>query len=90
MINQFDLSDEMLASYIDGTCSPIENSIVSQYLNDESIREVLDITNEMPSDVDLNEFDSIDITDKIDHFMKPFEEYSELKHDLDNKRNNIL
>lgn len=78
------ISDEMLAAYIDGTSTPLENMLIEQQLNDENIRETIELASEI-NEADIMEgIESIDISKTIDNFLKPFEDFKELKEDIDN------
>lgn len=77
------ISDEMLAAYIDGTSTPLENMLIEQQLNDENIRETIELASEI-NEADIMEgIESIDISKTIDDFLKPFEDFKELKEDID-------
>ena len=78
------ISDDMLAAYIDGTSTPLENMLIEQQLNDENIRETIELASEI-NEADIMEgIESIDISKTIDDFLKPFEDFKELKEDIDN------
>lgn len=78
-----DYSNEMLSSYLDGSCTPLEQMIIKGCENQEDIQEILDITNGY-KEVDTNlEFNDIDISDTIDNYLKPYEDYKELKTSLE-------
>lgn len=50
------ISDEMLAAYIEGTSTPLENMIIEQQLNDENICETIEIA---------SEYDEADVMDNL-------------------------
>lgn len=77
------ISDEMLAAYIDGTSTPLENIIIEQQLNDENIKEAIELTSEFNESDVTNCLESIDISKTIDEFLKPFEDFKGLKEDID-------
>lgn len=78
-------SNEMLAAYLDGISTPIEDSIIKDCENNEDIQEVIDITNGY-KDINASlEFNHIDIGETIDNFLKPFNDYKELKTSFENK-----
>lgn len=77
------ISDEMLAAYIDGTSTPLENMIIEQHLNDESLRETIELASEYDEMEMMNTIEPIDISKTIDDYLKPFEDYKDLKDDID-------
>lgn len=85
------ISDEMLAAYIDGTSTPLENMIIEQQLNDENIRETIELASEFNEADIMESIESIDISKTIDDFLKPFEDFKELKGDVDNgSKDNVI
>jgi len=84
------ISDEMLAAYIDGTSTPLENMIIEQQLNDENLRETIELASEC-NDLELiNHVESIDISKAIDDYLKPFEDFNELKENIDNGSEEVV
>ena len=81
-INNY-ISDEMLAAYIDGTCTPLENTLVEQQLCDENIQEVIDLVSDSANQDFMQNVEPIDFASTIDNYLKPIEEYQELKADVD-------
>lgn len=77
------ISDEMLAAYIEGTSTPLENMIIEQQLNDENIRETIEIASEYDEADVMDNIEAIDITKTIDDYLKPFEDFKELKDNID-------
>lgn len=78
------ISDEMLAAYIEGTSTPLENMIIEQQLDDENLRETIEIASEYEETDVMDNIEAIDITKTIDDYLKPFEEFKELKDNIDN------
>lgn len=78
------ISDEMLAAYIEGTSSPLENMIIEQQLDDEKLRETIEIASEYEETDVMDNIEAIDITKTIDDYLKPFEDFKELKDNIDN------
>ena len=78
------ISDEMLAAYIEGTSTPLENMIIEQQLNDENIRETIEIASEYDEADVMDNIEAIDISKTIDDYFKPFEDFKELKDNIDN------
>ena len=78
------ISDEMLAAYIDGTSTPLENMIIEQQLDDENLRETIEIASEYEETDVMDNIEAIDITKTIDDYLKPFEDFKELKDNIDN------
>lgn len=78
------ISDEMLAAYIEGTSTPLENMIIEQQLNDENIRETIEIASEYDEADVMDNIEAIDISKTIDDYLKPFEDFKELKDNIDN------
>lgn len=78
------ISDEMLAAYIDGTSTPLENMIIEQQLDDENLRETIEIASEFEETDVMDNIEAIDITKTIDDYLKPFEDFKELRDNLDN------
>lgn len=78
------ISDEMLAAYIEGTSTPLENMIIEQQLNDENIRETIEIASDYEQADVMDSIEAIDITKTIDDYLKPFEDFKELKDNIDN------
>ena len=78
------ISDEMLAAYIDGTSTPLENMIIEQQLDDEKLRETIEIASEYEETDVMDNIEAIDITKTIDDYLKPFEDFKELKDNIDN------
>lgn len=88
-INDY-ISDEMLAAYIDGTSTPLESTLVEQQLSDENIQEVIDLVSDS-ADLDfMQNVEPIDFTSMIDNYLKPIEEYQELKADIDGSPDDIV
>lgn len=84
------ISDEMLAAYIDGTSTPLESTLVEQQLSDENIQEVIDLVSDS-ADLDfMQNVEPIDFTSMIDNYLKPIEEYQELKADIDGGPDNLI
>ena len=77
------ISDEMLAAYIDGTSTPLENTLVEQQLSDENIQEVIDLVSDSADQDFMQNVEPIDFASMIDNYLKPIEEYQELKADVD-------
>lgn len=78
------ISDEMLAAYIEGTSTPLENMIIEQQLDDEKLREAIEIASEYEETDVMDNIEAIDITKTIDDYLKPFEDFKELKDNIDN------
>lgn len=78
------ISDEMLAAYIEGTSTPLENMIIEQQLDDEKLRETIEIASEYEETDVMDNIEAIDITKTIDDYLKPFEDFKELKDNIDN------
>lgn len=78
------ISDEMLAAYIEGTSTPLENMIIEQQLDDEYLRETIEIASEYEETDVMDNIEAIDITKTIDDYLKPFEDFKELKDNIDN------
>ena len=78
------ISDEMLAAYIEGTSTPLENMIIEQQLDDEKLREAIEIASEYEGTDVMDNIEAIDITKTIDDYLKPFEDFKELKDNIDN------
>lgn len=81
-INDY-ISDEMLAAYIDGKSTPLENMIIEQNLNNENIRETIELSSEYNDFDAINSVEPIDISPTIDTYLKPFEDYKDLIDDVD-------
>lgn len=81
-INDY-ISDEMLAAYIDGKSTPLENMIIEQNLNNENIRETIELSSEYNDFDAINSVEPIDISQTIDTYLKPFEDYKDLVDDVD-------
>lgn len=77
------ISDEMLAAYIEGTSTPLENMIIEQQLDDEKLRETIEIASEYEETDVMDNIEAIDITKTIDDYLKPFEDFKGLKEDID-------
>lgn len=84
------ISDEMLSAYIDGTSTPLENMIIEQQLNDENIHEAIELASEYNEIDTMNSVESIDISKTIDDYLKPFEEYKDLKEDIESGSEDIV
>ena len=78
------ISDEMLAAYIEGTSTPLENMIIEQQLDDENLRETIEIASEYEETDVMDNIEAIDITKTIDDYLKPFEDFKELKDNICN------
>lgn len=88
-INDY-ISDEMLAAYIDGTSTPLESTLVEQQLSDGNIQEVIDLVSDS-ADLDfIQNVEPLDFTSMIDNYLKPIEEYQELKADIDSSPDDIV
>ena len=84
------ISDEMLAAYIEGTSTPLENMINEQQLNDENIRETIEIASEYDEADVMDNIEAIDISKTIDDYLKPFDDFKELKKDIDNGSEDVV
>lgn len=84
------ISDEMLAAYIEGTSTPLENMIIEQQLNDENIRETIEIASEYDEADVIDNIEAIDISKTIDDYIKPFDDFKELKKDIDNGSEDVV
>lgn len=84
------ISDEMLAAYIEGTSTPLENMIIEQQLNDENIRETIEIASEYDEADVMDNIEAIDISKTIDDYLKPFDDFKELKKDIDNGSEDVV
>lgn len=84
------ISDEMLAAYIEGTSTPLENMIIEQQLNDENIRETIEIASEYDEADVMDNIEAIDISKTIDDYLKPFDDFKELKKDVDNGSEDVV
>lgn len=84
------ISDEMLAAYIEGTSTPLENMIIEQQLNDENIRETIEIASEYDETDVMDNIEAIDISKTIDDYLKPFDDFKELKKDIDNGSEDVV
>lgn len=84
------ISDEMLAAYIEGTSTPLENMIIEQQLNDENIRETIEIASEYDESDVMDNIEAIDISKTIDDYLKPFDDFKELKKDIDNGSEDVV
>ena len=84
------ISDEMLAAYIEGTSTPLENMILEQQLNDENIRETIEIASEYDEADVMDNIEAIDISKTIDDYLKPFDDFKELKKDRDNGSEDVV
>lgn len=76
------ISDELLASFIDGTCSPLEKSIVDNQMCNEELLEVLEISSDCINEKVISSIDPIDMHSVIDKYMTSVEQFSELKSAL--------
>ena len=88
-INDY-ISDEMLAAYIDGTSTPLESTLVEQQLSNENIQEVIDLVSDSADQDFMQNVEPIDFTSMIDNYLKPIEEYQELKADIDSSPDDIV
>jgi hypothetical protein len=84
------ISDEMLAAYIEGTSTPLENMIIEQQLNDENICETIEIASEYDEADVMDNIEAIDISKTIDDYLKPFDDFKELKKDIDNGSEDVV
>lgn len=84
------ISDEMLAAYIEGTSTPLENMIIEQQLNDENIRETIEIASEYDESDVMDNIEAIDISKTIDDYLMPFDDFKELKKDIDNGSEDVV
>lgn len=81
------VSDEMLAAYIDGNSSPIENLLIADFLPEESAIEVLDLSADCKNVELLSNVEPITFSDIVDVFVRPFKDYEELKDNIDTPDN---
>ncbi len=88
-INDY-ISDEMLAAYIDGKSTPLENMIIEQNLNNENIRETIELSSEYNDFDAINSVEPIDISQTIDTYLKPFEDYKDLVDDVDTGSEDVV
>ena len=84
------ISDEMLAAYIEGTSTPLENMIIEQQLDDEKLRETIEIASEYDAADVMDNIEAIDISKTIDDYLKPFDDFKELKKDIDNGSEDVV
>lgn len=77
------ISDEMLAAYIDGNSNPLEEKIVSESFSNESVTEVLELSTDCKDSELLTNFEALDFSSVVDDFTKPLRDYNELKNNID-------
>ena len=84
------ISDEMLAAYIDGTSTRLENMIIDQNLNNEDFQEAIELSADYNDFNAINSVESIDISKTIDDYLKPFEDYRDLIDDVDTGSKDVV
>lgn len=77
------ISDEMYAAYIDGNCSPLEEMIIKASIQDESVAEVLELSNDCKNLEYMNNLELLDISGIVDDFTRPLRDYDELKGNIE-------
>lgn len=77
------VSDEMLAAYIDGNSSPIENLLIADFLPNESAKEILDLSADCKNEKLISNVEPISFSDIVGEFVRPFKDYEELKDNID-------
>lgn len=81
--DNLNISDEMLAAYIDGNSNPLEEKIVSESFSNESVTEVLELSTDCKDSELLTNFEALDFSSVVDDFTKPLRDYNELKNNID-------
>ena len=84
------ISDEMLAAYIDGNATPLECLIINDAIDNEDIAEVMEIVSEARNNPELLEVDDCSELKFIEESLNKIEQFNELKQQLkDGLCNNI-
>lgn len=81
--DSLNISDEMVAAYIDGNCNRLEEMVITASISDESVAEVLELSDDCKGLEYMNDFDPLDISGLVDDFTRPLREYNELKNNID-------
>jgi hypothetical protein len=83
MKNNFNnISDEMLAAYIDGNATPLECLIIDNAINDEDITEVVDIISDIQNNPELLEEKGCSESEVIEEPLNKIDQFNELKRQL--------
>ncbi|MBO5181300.1 MAG: hypothetical protein J6B92_05355 [Paraprevotella sp.] len=85
------ISDEMLAAYIDGKAIPIEKNIIGNYSNDERLQELLEIVSDIkanPELIDAGEYLQGEIPDKL--FEAIDNSFQEIKRYMEETDKNVM
>lgn len=77
------IGDEMYAAYIDGNCNPLEEMIINSSISNESVAEVLELSNDCKEFERMNDFEPLDISSIVEDFIRPLRDYEELKRNIE-------
>lgn len=78
-----DVNDEMLAAYIDGNTTPLENIVIDEAIGDESITEVIDLTKDCTNLELMADDEILPLEDIVKDIIRRIQDYQDLKTDLD-------
>lgn len=84
------ISDEMYAAYIDGTCNPLEKMIIKASISYDSVAEVLELSNDCKGLECLNDFELLNISSIVEDFTRPLRDYDELKSKIEEPDNSPI
>lgn len=84
------ISDEMLAAYLDGNCTPLERLVIGDSLADESMQEFEDLVSDSKDAGMLEQVEDLWIEDMVERLTRPFQEYGELKNGLERPDRNPI
>jgi len=79
MIDNYDIPDEMLASYIDGRTTPLERTLVENQFKDEDFNEILDIAKDAISFSEKMELEPLGRNEIIDSYIQKVDQFQDLK-----------
>ena len=79
MIDNFDIPDEMLASYIDGRTTPLEKGLIEDQLGDDNINDIIDIVKDAVSFSDMLQVESLEHNEVIYSYIRSIEQFNDLK-----------
>lgn len=84
------ISDEMYAAYIDGNYSPLEKMIINASISDESVAEVMELSNDCKELERMNNLEPLDISSIVEDFTRALRDYDELKGNIETPDNSSI
>ena len=79
------ISDEMIAAYIDGNATHLESNIIENLSKNDDFQEVADISLDCKDSEIIESVEPVDMAEILGQYIASVEIFSELKKDLDSE-----